>query len=96
MPQGVTEGIWQVRDFEQITTLSAAVGISNAEILKGQFVIITPVTQAVRYRDDGTNPTAAIGIFLQVNVPFVYAGDLSAIKFFEVAASAELNIAGYS
>lgn len=57
--------------------------------------IITPVTQAVRYRDDGTNPTASVGQYLAVNVPFYYDGDLKAIRLISATAGAELNISYY-
>lgn len=96
MPQGVTEGKWQVQGFEQITGLSTAKGITDAGILAAQFIVIVPTAQIVRYRDDGTDPTATVGISLAVGVPFIYAGDLSAIKFFEAAASGVLDIVGYS
>lgn len=51
--------------------------------------------QAVRWRDDGTDPTAAVGMPLAVGVPFVYTGALSRIRFIEQAGGASLNIAFY-
>lgn len=52
-------------------------------------------TQAVRYRDDGTAPTAAIGFPLAVGDVLEYTGDLTAIKFIEQAASTALNVLFY-
>ena len=46
-------------------------------------------------RDDGTAPTASVGMPLAVGVPLQYDGDLTGIKFIEQAASAKLNISYY-
>lgn len=79
--------------FQQITDVSAAVGLT---VPAGATVaIIVAFTQAVRWRDDGTNPTAAIGIPLAVSTEFQYVGNLNAIKFFQISASAQLNISYY-
>jgi hypothetical protein len=56
---------------------------------------IQAVTKAVRYRDDGTDPTAAIGIQIAAGDSIWYIGDLSALAFFEEEASAELNVSYY-
>lgn len=45
-----------------------------------QCVILTEDT-GVRFRDDGTNPTASVGMPLPANVFYLYAGNLSAVKF---------------
>lgn len=57
--------------------------------------IIEVNAQNVRWRDDGTDPTAAIGMQIVAGNSFVYVGDLTAIKFFEEAATANLNVAYY-
>lgn len=54
--------------------------------------VIIAETQAVRWRDDGTNPTATVGMPLPVQTPLIYAGDLSLIKFIEQTTSAKLNV----
>lgn len=76
--------------YQQITALAAAVGLT---VPKGAtWAIISAETQAVRYRDDGVNPTAAIGQPLAVNTDLPYTGNLNTIKFIEQLASAKLNI----
>lgn len=83
--------------YEKITGLSAAKGLT-APTTKGDVnaCIIRTEGAAVRWRDDGTNPTAAEGIGMSVtDPPFEYTGDLSAIKFFEQAASATLYVSYY-
>lgn len=52
-------------------------------------------TQSVRWRDDGTNPTASVGVLLPVNTPFPYIGSLARIKFIETTASATCFVSYY-
>lgn len=78
----------------------AATGLASAAGLgtipnHAVMAVIQPTAQNVRYRDDGTNPTASAGMRLVANDVLFYTGDLSAIKFIEEAASAVLNITFY-
>jgi hypothetical protein len=59
------------------------------------YCIITPVTQAIRWRDDGTSPTTTVGMPQVVNVPFTYNGNLKAFKMIASTAGAEVNISYY-
>jgi hypothetical protein len=47
----------------------------------------------VRWRDDGTDPTTTVGMNLAAGASLDYEGQLAAIKFIEVTASAKLNVA---
>ena len=76
--------------YQQITSLSAATGLTVPT--GANWCIFTAETQAVRWRDDGTNPSATVGMPVAVNVPTVYTGRLGMIKFFEQTASAKLNV----
>jgi hypothetical protein len=79
---------------EFITDLSAAVGFS--QIPAGAlFAVVQAETQNVRYRDDGTDPTASVGMLLIANTAMRYEGDLTKIKFKETSASAKLNVSYY-
>lgn len=80
--------------YEQITNLAAATALT---IPTGTaFAVIVAETQAVRYRDDGTNPTASVGMPLAAGQPLVYTGSqLPRLKFIEQAASAKLNVLYY-
>jgi hypothetical protein len=51
--------------------------------------------QSVRWRDDGTNPTASVGVLLPVNTAFPYIGSLARIKFIETTASATCSVSYY-
>jgi len=59
------------------------------------FCLIYVETQAIRYRDDGTDPTASVGCPLPVGSVLNYDGDLSAIKVISQIAGAKISVAYY-
>lgn len=81
------------RGFQQITSLSSATALTVPD--GANFCIFDCESQNVRWRDDGTNPSASVGMRLLTGVSFSYDGALSAIKFIEEAASAKLNVSYY-
>jgi hypothetical protein len=87
--------------YQQITSLNTAASLTvplvdkNGLNQKPTFALIIAETQNVRWRDDGTAPTASVGMPLIVGVPLQYDGDLSKIQFIEQTASAKLNISYY-
>ena len=87
--------------YQQITSLNAATTLTVPTLtpkgLNGRpvFALIIAEGAPVRWRDDGTNPTATVGIPLAIGVPLQYDGDLTKIKFIEQSASAKLNISYY-
>lgn len=80
--------------YQQITLLSAATGLTVPQ--GTTLAVIAPLTQGVRWRDDGTAPTASVGMPIAAGAYFSYDGDLKSIKFIEQTASAELNISYYA
>lgn len=88
--------------YQQITSLSAAATLTvpttdkNGLFQKPTFALIICETQGVRWRDDGTAPTASVGMPLSAGIPLQYDGDLTKIQFIEQAASAKLNISYYA
>jgi hypothetical protein len=88
--------------YQQITSLSSAASLTvpsvdvNGLSARPTIAIITPETQAVRWRDDGVAPTASVGMPLAVGVTLQYDGDLTKIQFFEQVASAKLNVSYYA
>lgn len=59
--------------------------------------LISVEGQNVRWRDDGTNPTAGSGMIMYAGAaPQVFSGNLSAVKFIQTAASATLNVSYYT
>lgn len=82
--------------YQQITSLS---GATHLTVPTGATqAVIFVEAQAVRFRDDGTAPTATVGAPLGVTgagLPYVYNGTLSAIQFIEQTSSAKLDILYY-
>ena len=86
--------------YQQITSLSTATGLTvplvdvNGLNCRPSIAIITPETQAVRWRDDAA-PSSSVGMPLAVGVTLQYDGDLTKIQFIEQTAGAKLNISYY-
>jgi hypothetical protein len=87
--------------YQQITTLSSATNLTvpqrtpNGLNAQPVFALIVAEGQAVRWRDDGTSPSASVGMPLAVGIPLQYDGDLTNIKFIEQVGGAKLNISYY-
>lgn len=80
--------------YQQITSLSSAAGLTAPQ--GATLAVIAPLTQGVRWRDDGVDPTASVGMPIAAGAYFNYDGDLKRIKFIEQTGSAELNISYYA
>lgn len=80
--------------YQQITSLSAATALTVPS--GATLAVVIPESQAVRWRDDGTNPTGSVGMPLAIATTLSYDGDLSRIRFIEQAASAKLNVSYYA
>lgn len=80
--------------YQQITSLSAATALT---IPAGtSLAVIRCETQSVRWRDDGIDPFATVGmLMLAADAPLFYTGQLARLKFIEATASAKLNISYY-
>lgn len=82
--------------YQQIsaTTLASATNLSPPD--GARVADIQVDTATVRYRDDGTAPTTAIGIQLFNGLaPLSYSGNLAAIQFIAVSGSPVLNVTYY-
>lgn len=76
---------------DSATTLTVPAACKGSPVL----VVITPEAQAVRYRDDGTNPTATAGMPMAVGQILNYEGTISAITFISQTAGAKVNALFY-
>ncbi len=86
----------------QITALSAAATLPALALAAGftipaqaRMALISASTQGVRWRDDGTAPTASIGMPLGAGQQFSYTGDLSAIELIQQTSGAVLDVSFY-
>ena len=84
----------QCLGYQQITSLSASTALTVP--VGATMALIVAETQAVRWRDDGTAPTASVGMPLAKGTSLSYDGDLKAIRFIQQTASAVLNVSYYA
>lgn len=75
--------------YHSINPVSATgITLDTADKRKARMALIKAEAQPVRWRDDGSNPTAGAGFLLDVGEEFTYTGSLNAIKFIDTAAGA--------
>lgn len=82
------------KGYQQITSLSSATLLTVPA--GSTLAVIEAESQAVRWRDDGTNPTSSVGHVLNPGDVYVYRGNLGGIKFIEVTTSAKLSVSYYA
>lgn len=93
--------------FVQYTDSPSAVPLGYQQIALGSgaasltvpagaiYALIAVETEAVRWRDDGTPPTASIGMPVAAGELMTYRGALSAIQFIGQGAGAVLDVSYY-
>jgi hypothetical protein len=75
-------------------TVGKALGATKG---KPNRALIQAEAQDIRWTDDpDVDPTSAVGMLLKVNTTLEYSGDLSKMRFCQVAATAILNISYYN
>lgn len=79
--------------YEQIT------GITSAKTLtvpaNARMALIQPTGQSVRWRDDGTAPTATVGMVIAANAVLEFIGNLDQFRVIQTAATAVVNVSYY-
>lgn len=80
--------------YQQITSLGSAVGLTLTNP-GSNLCLIQPETQSVRWRDDGTAPTATVGNLIAAGDVLEYVGKLESIQIIETTASAKVNVNYY-
>lgn len=89
------------RGFQQIVsaTLASSTALTiptGGDGKEPDYAVIHTDTQAVRYRDDGTAPTASIGMRLAVGAELTVEGpQMKAVRFIFESAGANLNVSYY-
>lgn len=79
--------------YQQLTTLSSAAALTVPTGTK--YILMQAQDKDVRYRDDGTDPSATVGMIMVANTVYAYTGNFATIKFFETSATAKLNVLYY-
>lgn len=91
---GFTNSYQKPLGYVQLTSLTSAIGLTPPAAADA--AMITVEVASVRWRDDGTAPTAAIGMLLTAGQTFTYYGNLSAIQFIAVSGSPTVNVSYYA
>lgn len=81
--------------YQQLTNLTSATALTVPA--GARFARLRAETADVRFRDDGTAPTAAVGDLLRATdtAGLMYDGNLKAIQVIAAAAGAILNVSYY-
>jgi hypothetical protein len=79
--------------YQQITPVPTGTFLTVPQAARVAEICIS--TQAIRYRDDGTAPTAAVGMPVLVGTCFQYSGNLATIQFIQQVAGAVLDVSYY-
>lgn len=88
------DGYLDPAQYVQISSVASATGLGT--IPNGARIALIQAEGAdVRWRDDGTNPTSAVGMLLEDGQTLVYNSNLAAIKFIDVTTGAKLNVSFY-
>ena len=82
------------RDYESITVGAAAVGLTAAKATASRGCFITLETVNVRFRYDGTDPTAAEGhlFYVGASLYFLQASILTKLKLISTGADATIRV----
>jgi hypothetical protein len=92
--QQVIDGILEPAGYVQVTDVSTAVGVGTIPT-NTKLTLVQAEGQDVRWRDDGTDPTAGVGMLLEDGQTLVYNGNPTALKIIQVTTTAKLNISFY-
>jgi hypothetical protein len=74
-------------------TLSALSGLNPPA--QSTMALISCSVASIRWRDDGVNPTASVGMPMNPGQEFQYSGDMNAIKFIAQSGTPVLDISFY-
>lgn len=81
------------KGFQQLTGMSSATALTVPA--GARIAVLDAEAQNVRWRDDGTAPTATVGMRIIADSEAVYSGNLAAIQFIAETAGAILNVSYY-
>jgi hypothetical protein len=81
--------------YQQLTSMASATKLTVPA--GADFAYIVAEAQSVRWRDDGTAPTATVGQLLPAGVPLQLSGAsvLAAAQFIQATSGAILNVSYY-
>jgi hypothetical protein len=90
----VIDGFLEPAGYTQDTDMAAASGLGTVPS-GARLVLIQAEGDDLRWRDDGTNPTAAVGMVLAEGQTLVYNGRFADFKAIQVTAAGVMNVSWY-
>jgi len=88
--------------YQQIVGAAASTGLTVPSVDPVTGLAAKPIQAVIicegagiRWRDDGTAPTASVGMPIAVGTVFVYDGDLNRLRMIQQAATSTINIGYY-
>lgn len=87
-------GYQQITPVPTLTKLTIPAGTQAGA--PARWAQICVATNAVKWRDDGTAPTATVGMTIAAGSCYAYSGSLSAIQFIQVTSPAILDVSYYN
>lgn len=85
--------------FQKLTVSSTAVSLTVPTLAEGitaRAVAIVVEDDAVRWRDDGVDPTNAIGMLIPASSDMNYDGKLARLRFIRVTGDAVVDCSYYA
>ncbi len=79
--------------YQQLTGISAATSLTVPAT--ATYAVVVAETSDSRWRDDGTAPTASVGMPIFAGEQVTFSGDLSALQFIQINAGAIINVSYY-
>ena len=93
-PMSSKPAVATAKGYLQLTTLTTAQALTVPE--GATYAYLRAEDKAVRIRDDGTDPTAAVGFPIVAGETLLYTGPLATLRVIETEASAKLNCLFYA
>ena len=93
--QGIANLYQKPLGYVQQTSLGSAVNLSSIPA-RATMCVITVEGNGIRWRDDGSDPTASVGMPVSNGQTFSYTGNMNALRIIQQAASATINVTYYA
>lgn len=84
----------QALGYQEMNSLAASTALPSIPSGTAEAFIVCEA-QNVRWRDDGTDPTASVGMLLLPSQPFPYIASLPRLRIIQTTASAACHVTYY-
>lgn len=91
----VIDGQLKPLGYQQLTSIGTSAAKSMTVPTGSILALVGVADQAVRWRDDGTDPTSSVGFPVAASASFWYPGDLDEFSVIAQTGTAKLDICYY-